>query len=133
MHVAELMLQHVACRCVQRPWNGCQFGTDDAGQFRTDAGGTAGSDRGPAGNRDDQKELMQIEKNRAEAAAAVAEEPPKLDAHEVRAMPSLCTTLQPLTQGLCFVPGLSMSSRHAQAQSRVWPLQHACLPCVMHE
>lgn len=33
--------------------------------------------------RDDQKELLQLHKDRAEAASAVAEEPPNLDAHEV--------------------------------------------------
>ena len=52
-----------------------------AQMMRTDAGGTPGSDRVLLEIRDDQKELLLLEKSRAEAAVAVAEEPPTLDAH----------------------------------------------------
>lgn len=51
--------------------------------------------------RDDQRELLKLQKDRSAVAATVAEEPATLDSAEVRAMPSLCTSLQPLMRGLC--------------------------------
>ena len=50
--------------------------------------------------RDDQRELLKLQKDRSQAAAAAAEEPATLDLAEVRAVPSLCAPLQPLMHGL---------------------------------
>lgn len=50
--------------------------------------------------RDDQRELLNLQKDKSEAITAVAEEPATLDSSEVRAMPSLCASLQPLMHGL---------------------------------
>ena len=77
--------------------------------------------------RDVQKERLELDKNRAEAATAVAEEPASLDANEVRAMPLTYKTFEvqviATDTSVCAWACISI-------QARVWR-HHACLSCMV--
>lgn len=51
--------------------------------------------------RNDQRELLKLQKERSETAAAAREEPATLDSTEVRAMPFPGISLQPRMHGIC--------------------------------